>query len=133
MAPGLVSPRAPPDLAQARDGLSAGDPVEALPSPMPAQSIVSEEDRRSVVADEQLVDDRRPEHVVPVEAEVAEGLIVRRGQDERERLLVPRGPRSLAIEKRTKSLSFGGGVPVQAQVALVGADGAEGVAHVVAR
>src|SRR5205823_3687825 len=118
---------APADRAETGDRLTAGNAERRVrvPDSGPVQGVVHDVD--SVVADEELVHERRAEHAVPVEREVTERRIAFETEEQRKRSLVVflvvfrhrDAPEHLVLRRR---------VPVDADVALVGTDGGQRVA-----
>jgi hypothetical protein len=96
---------------------------------VPVERVV--DDRDLVEADEQLVDERRLEHAVPVHGQVAEGCILQAAEEQRDRALVD--PR-LVLGKREPSedLVVRRRAPVNPRVPLVRADRVQALAHEVA-
>ena len=131
MAPGVVSPPPQPIEAQARDRLAAGDAVlgVGVADAGPVEGV--RDDRGLAVADQHLVDQRRPEHLAPVDADVVERLVVERRDLQRERVLVALVGVGREREAR-EQLVVRRGVPVEPQVALVRAGRELRLAHVVA-
>ena len=120
------------EAAEAGDRLTAGDaePPRSRSRCLPSRSARSGR-RDGVVADEELVHQRRPEHVARVDGQVAEGGLAARGKNQGEGLLVGLGLQ-LGDGEAQEELVVGGGVPIEPQVALVGAGRAEGLADEVA-
>ena len=114
-------PAAPPDRAEARDRLPAGNPERrvGVPDAGPVERVADDGDL--VVADEHLVDERRADDAVPVERQVAERRRRHAAEQQRNGALVVPGL-VFGDREASEDLVLRRRVPVDAPVALVGAD-----------
>src|SRR5439155_5037701 len=124
-------PGADLDRAEAGDGLTAGD-VERrvrVPDAGPVERFLDVGDL--VEADQHLVHERRAEDVAPVQSQVAKWPVLAQSQYEGKRVLVDLG--IVFVEgEATEHLVVRGGVPVEPQVPLMGANSLVDLPHVIA-
>ena len=129
--PGSGEAAGPVERGQPGDRLAAGDAVAgvAVADARPVVGLLRHGD--AAEPDQRFVDHRRPEDAVPVEGDVVERLVVAGREHQRHRLDV--APVFIRRERvAAEELVVGRPAPVDAGVALVGANAEQGLADVVA-